>query len=96
VVTRRLILLLVAIAVVLLVTFAVSSAMVFLLDELVDAGGALLARRLAVACLAALVVDLICLLLAVGVYSADPRDGDFQNGNPQDNDPHDGDPPRSP
>jgi hypothetical protein len=88
VVTRRLILLLVAIAVVLLVTFAVSSAMVFLLDELVDAGGALLARRLAVACLAALVVDLICLLLAVGVYSADPRDSD--------NDPQDGDPPRSP
>jgi hypothetical protein len=83
VVTRRLILILVAAAVVLLVTFAVSSAMVLLLDELVDAGGAFIARRLAVACVAALVIDLICLLLAVGVFSADPRN----------NDPHDGDPP---
>lgn len=77
-VTRRLILVLVAAAVVLLVSFAVASAMVFLLDELIDTGGALLARRLAVACLAALVVDLICLLLAVGVHSADPPDDNEQ------------------
>lgn len=73
-VSRRLILVLVAVAVVLLVSFAVVSAMAFLLDELVDSGGASLARRLAVACVAALVVDLICLLLAVGVHSADPPD----------------------
>lgn len=65
---------LVAAAVVLLVTFSVASALVLLLDELVDPAGARLARRLAVAALVALVVDLICLLLAVGVHTADPPD----------------------
>lgn len=78
-VSRRTILVLVATAVVLLVSFAVASAMVFLLDELVDTGGAVFARRLAVACLAALVVDLICLLLAVGVHSADPPNDESQS-----------------
>ncbi len=63
---------LVAAAVVLLVTFAVASALVLLLDELVDTAGAMLAKRLAVASLVALVVDLVCLLLALGVHSADP------------------------
>jgi hypothetical protein len=65
---------LVAAAVVLLVTFAVASALVLLLDELVDPAGALLASRLAVAALVALVVDLVCLLLALGVHNADPPD----------------------
>ena len=73
-VTRRLITGLVAAAVVLLVTFAVTSALVFLLDEFVDAGGVILAKRLAVACLVGLVVDLVCLLLAVGVNVAERPD----------------------
>jgi hypothetical protein len=74
VVSRRVILVLVAVAMVLLVTFAVTSALVFLLGELVDRDGVILAKQLAVACLVGLVVDLVCLLLAVGVRASESPD----------------------
>jgi ABC-type transport system involved in multi-copper enzyme maturation permease subunit len=72
VITRRCILALTATAVVLFVTLAVLAALAMLLGELGDAEGSSLVRRFVVVDLVLLVIDLICVLLALAVRAIEP------------------------
>lgn len=75
VINRRSILVLVATAVVLFVALAVLAALAMLLGELGDVDGASLVRRCVVVDIVLLVVDLVCLLLAIAVRTVEPTSG---------------------